>query len=227
MKNLLYKELRLCMVVQIPIFFLFALMLLIPNYPYLVAGFFICNAVFYSFSQSAVDNDILFTALLPVSKKQAVAGKVRFVVLIQLCSLIVFIPMVFLNHTLNGEANAAGVDASLTFLGALLLVFGVFDLAFLPRFYKAPHKLGRHFLVSTICVFAFIFVFEGFMITCSAAKDAVPLFGWIETHLDVYPQKGEALIAQAVFFRICAALYLGAVVLARTRAQRSFEQVDL
>ncbi len=227
MKNLLYKEFRLCMAVQIPIFFLFVLMMLIPSYPYLVAGFFICNSIFYSFTQAAVDNDVLFTTLLPVSKAQVVASKLRFMLVIELLSLLFFLPMIFVNHAVHGTPNAAGLDASLTLLGALLLVYAVFNAVFLPRFYKAPHKLGRHFLLSTICVFAFIFLFEGFMIICGAAKDALPLFGWVEETLDCFPQSSSIWIRQGIFFAVCAAVYLLGAVLTKKRAQRNFEQVDL
>ena len=37
MKQLFYKELKLCLPLQVPLFFLFAAMLFIPAYPYLVA----------------------------------------------------------------------------------------------------------------------------------------------------------------------------------------------
>ena len=36
MKHLFYKELKLCLPLQVPLFFLFVAMLLIPAYPYLV-----------------------------------------------------------------------------------------------------------------------------------------------------------------------------------------------
>ena len=47
MKHLFYKELKLCLPLQVPLFFLFAAMLFIPSYPYLVACFFTCNSIFY------------------------------------------------------------------------------------------------------------------------------------------------------------------------------------
>ena len=43
MKNLLYKELRLCVPPFVFFYLGFAFMVLIPSYPYLVAFFFICN----------------------------------------------------------------------------------------------------------------------------------------------------------------------------------------
>ena len=46
MKHLFYKELKLCLPLQVHLFFLFAAMLFIPSYPYLVACFFTCNSIF-------------------------------------------------------------------------------------------------------------------------------------------------------------------------------------
>ena len=88
MSKLLYKEFRLCMQPLVLIFFLFVLMLLIPSYPYTIMGFFICNGLFYSFTQSIADNDTLFTLLLPVSKKDAVRGKLWFMLLVQLALVV-------------------------------------------------------------------------------------------------------------------------------------------
>ena len=65
------------------------------------------------------------------------------------------------------------------------------------------------------------------MITCSAAKDALPLFGWVEERLDCFPQSGATWLAQGIFFAVCVAVYLLGAVLTKKRAQRNFEQVDL
>ncbi|MGN1076268.1 MAG: hypothetical protein ACI4QP_04825, partial [Candidatus Enteromonas sp.] len=69
MKNLLYKELRLCVPVQTWIFVALNCLCIIPNYPavatllYPLSGF----SVLFSVAQS--DRDPLYTSLLPVHKK--------------------------------------------------------------------------------------------------------------------------------------------------------------
>ena len=227
MNKLLYKEFKLCLVMQIPLFFVFALMLLIPSYPYLVAGFFACNAIFYSFSQAVVDNDVLFSTLLPVSKAEIVRGKMRFVVLIHLAMLALYVPVIFLRHKLMADGNAAGVDASLTLLAAALVLFALFYAVFFPRYYRAPYRVGKHFLVSTLVIFGYVIVFEGFMIVCGAARQANPFFEWVETHLDCFPATGEAWTAQLIALAVGAAIYAGLNALTLRRAIRSFEELDL
>ena len=169
MKQLLYKEYKLCLVSMVPIFYLFALMLLIPNYPYLVAAFFTCNSVFFLFKQSVVNGDLLFTTLLPVAKGDVVRARVRFVVIIQMIMFLLFIPLCYANHLLVPR-NPAGTDGSLTFLAAALVLFTIFNGTFLPGFYRNEHKMDKLFLISLIAVFGWIILWEGCMITAGAAE---------------------------------------------------------
>ena len=227
MKQLFYKELKLCLPVQVPLFFLFAAMLLIPAYPYLVACFFTCNSIFYLFNQSAGNNDLLFTALLPVSKAQVVKARVRFTVMIEMIMFLLLVPMIFVNHRLNPQGNPAGTDGSLTFLAAVLVLFTVFNAVFIPAFYRDETKSGKNFLVSTVSVFVWIILWEGFMITAAAAKDAVPFFRWAAENLDAFPSTAEAWRTQLVALGVGALIYgLGTCLVSR-RAVSIFEQADL
>lgn len=227
MKNLLYKEFSLCLPVQVPIFLLFSFFILIPNYPYLVAGFFICNAIFYSFVQASADNDPLFSLLLPVSKADTVKGKMIFVVLIQLVSLVIFAAVSLLSHAMGKGANDAGTDASLTLLGGYLLVFSVFNLSYIPHYFKSPHTAGKRFLVSTVFMFGFMILFEGFMIAAKPLSEVVPFFSLVETYLDVFPTGGAVWIAQAVFFAVCAAIYAVLNIVCVKKAVKSFETSEV
>ena len=227
MKQLLYKEYKLCLVSMVPIFYLFALMLLIPSYPYLVAAFFTCNSIFYLFKQSVVNGDLLFTTLLPVAKADVVRARVRFVVIIQMIMFLLLIPMSYLNHLLVPAGNPAGTDGSLTLLGAALVTFTVFNGIFIPGFYRNEQKMDKLFLFSLIAVFGWIVLWEGFMITSAAAAKSVPFFAWIADNLDRWPQTCEAWTVQLIALAIGALIYVVGTVLTTRRAIRVFEQVDL
>ena len=227
MKQLFYKELKLCLPVQVPLFFLFAAMLFIPAYPYLVAGYFTCNSIYFMFNQSVGNNDLLFTALLPVSKAQVVKARVRFVVAIQLVMFLLLVPMIFVNHKLVPQGNPAGTDGSLTFLAAALVLFTVFNAVFIPAFYRDETKSGKNFLVSTIAVFVWIILWEGFMITSVAAQAQVPFFRWVAENLDAFPATAGAWRIQLIALAAGALIYgLGTFLVSR-KAVRIFEQVDL
>lgn len=223
MKNLLYKEFSLCLPVQVPIFLCFSFFILIPNYPYLVAGFFICNAIFYSFVQASADNDTLFSLLLPVSKAKTVKGKMIFVICIQMIALILFTAVSLLSTALGKSVNDAGTDASFTLLGGYLLMFCVFNLSYIPYYFKAPHAAGKRFLFSALCMLGFAALFEGFMIASKPLSETVSFFSWIENNLDVFPSNGAAWAAQLVFFAVCAALYAVLNVICTKKAIKSFE----
>lgn len=227
MKQLFYKELKLCLPVQVPLFFLFVAMLFIPAYPYLVACFFTCNSIYYMFNQSVGNNDLLFTALLPVSKAQVVKARVRFVAAIQMVMFLLLIPMIFVNHKLVPQGNPAGTDGSLAFLAAALVLFTVFNAVFIPAFYRDETRSGKNFLISTIAVFVWIILWEGFMITAAAAKDALPFFSWAAENLDAFPATAGAWRTQLIALAVGALIYaLGTLIVTR-KAVRIFEQVDL
>ncbi len=227
MKHLFYKEMKLCVPVQVPLFFLFALMLLIPGYPYLVATFFTCNSIFYLFNQSAANGDLLFSTLLPVSKADVVKARVLSVVTIEMIMFLLLIPMILVNHRLNPTGNPAGTDGSLTLLFGVLILFTVFNAVFIPAFYRDEHRAGKNFLISTLAVFGWIILFEGFMIASAAAKEQVPLFAWVAAHLDCWPANNDAWTAQHIALTIGEVVYILGIFLTTRKAVRIFEQVDL
>ena len=82
MNRLLKKEFGLTAAPITYFFLLFAVMTMIPGYPILVGGFFVCMGVFYTFQFARESNDILYTALLPCKKRDVVKAKVLFTVFI-------------------------------------------------------------------------------------------------------------------------------------------------
>ena len=72
MKNLLYKEINLCLNPLNYFFLGFAAMLLIPHYPVYIGFFYMCLSVFWIFNNSLINKDSLFNILLPISKNNIV-----------------------------------------------------------------------------------------------------------------------------------------------------------
>lgn len=75
MFNLLRKEMKLSASFISYLFILFGLMFLIPGYPILCSVFFVTLGIFQSYQNARETNDILFSVLLPVEKKEVVKGK--------------------------------------------------------------------------------------------------------------------------------------------------------
>lgn len=77
MKNLLYKEFRLAIHPSVYVFFLLSALLLVPSYPYYVSFFYLTLGVFLTFKTNRAENDIFYSALLPVRKGDVVRARAR------------------------------------------------------------------------------------------------------------------------------------------------------
>ena len=75
MKQLISKELRLCMHPAAIIFLILSAMVMIPNYPYLVAFFYTTLGIFFICLTGRENNDIYFSVCLPVEKTAIVTAR--------------------------------------------------------------------------------------------------------------------------------------------------------
>lgn len=227
MSKLFFKNLKLCFIPLIAAFYAFALMLLIPNYIYLIPCFFTTNAVFYMFQRCVMNNDFQYTAFLPVSKRDAVKAMVAFVALIEFVMLVIYVPMIFLNRVAVSSENKAGVDASVTLIAMGFCVFGVFNSVFLPNFYKTAYKAGRSFFIAAVVEFIFIFISEGFFIASNSLADKSEFFNWVASRLDCFPDNTEALLAQLICLAAGIAVFAVLTFIAMKRSETAYEKVTL
>ena len=163
-----------------------------------------------------------------MSKKGIVRGKISFVICIQLIAILLFTGMTFVNHLMfKGAGNNGGTDASLTLIAGYFLLYSIFNAAFIPGYYKAPHKFGKQFLKALIAVFAFLFAFEGVMIASGAVEESVPVLGFIKTNLDAFPASPSALTVQLIMLAVCIGVYAATNVLVCRRAEKNFDELDI
>lgn len=163
-KKLLYKEVKIAASPLSYWFIAFALMTLIPRYPILISSFFICLGIFYTFQQIREYNDITYTVMLPVRRKDAVMAKYLFVLLIELIAFILFfllttIRMKFLGDVEPFISNPL-MNANVAYLGYILLVFWVFNYVFLKGFFKTTYKIGKPFILFSITSFFLVIMCE-------------------------------------------------------------------
>lgn len=160
MKALLNKEMRLGASILSYLFLGFALMALIPGYPILCGVFFITLGLFQSFQSAREANDIVYSALLPIAKRDVVKGKFLFCSLIELCGFAGMAALTLLRMTvLSGAAvyrENALMNANPFFLGAALLLFGVFNLIFVAGFFKTAYKFAKPFVSYIVVCFLLI-----------------------------------------------------------------------
>lgn len=164
MRNIMLKEIKLSASVLSFLFILFGFMFFLPGYPVLCGVFFVTLGIFQSFQNSRETNDILFSALLPVAKRDVVKGKYLFACFIELCSLVLMGISVVVRMTLLSDVSAyrnnALMNANGFALGLAFLIFGLFNAVFVGGFFKTAYKFAKPFVTYIILAFLTIGVGE-------------------------------------------------------------------
>lgn len=217
MRNILRKELRLSASVLTYLFVLFSFMFLLPGYPVLCGAVFVSLGMFQSFQSAREANDILFSTLLPIAKKDVVKGKYLFVCMIEGFAVLLMALCVVLRMTVFSKAdlyrNNALMNANLFALGMACVIFGLFNWIFLGGFFKTAYKFARPFVLFIITAFLVIFVAE--------AMHHVP-------GLEVVNAFGtESLSIQILLLVSGMIIFLLMTVLSYKKACRSFERINL
>ena len=217
MKNLLNKEIRLA-ASPITFFFLaFCLMALIPGYPIVLSAFFVCLGLFYSFQAARENNDILYTALLPVRKSDVVKAKFIFVIFIQMVFFALSFILTMLRMTLmNGSdvyVNNPMMSANQIYLAFILLVFAAFNMVFLTGFFKTAYKFGKPFIF-----------FAAASVIIIAAGETLHHIPGLE-----YFNATDIMGTASMWLMLLAAvvIYVLATLASCKASQNSFDKVDL
>lgn len=217
MRNIMRKEMKLSASILSYLFILFGLMFFLPGYPILCGAFFVTLGLFQGFQFAREANDIVFSALLPIRKKDVVKGKYLFVCFIEACSLILMLASALIRMTLLADAVAyrtnALMNANFFALGGALLIFGLFNLIFLGGFFKTAYKLAKAFVTYIIAAFLTICVLEA--LHHVPGLEAVNAFGF------------DRLGLQLLLLLAGLAAFLGMTLLSYRSACRNFERIDL
>ena len=156
MRNVLRKEMRLSASILSYLFILFGLMFLLPGYPVLCGAFFVMLGIFQSFQTAREANDIVFSVLLPIAKRDIVKGKYLFVCLIEGCAFLLMTLSVLLRMTVFAQSEVyranALMNANFFALGMACVIFGLFNLIFVGGFFRTAYRFARPFVT-------FIFIF--------------------------------------------------------------------
>lgn len=217
MKYILKKELTLSASILSYLFIAFGLMFFIPGYPILCGVFFVTLGIFQSFQNAREANDIVFSALLPIAKKDVVKGKFVFSCFIELCSIILMAVATALRMTVFEDSivyrNNAMMNANLFALGMALFIFGLFNLIFIGGFFKTAYKFGKPFVTHIIVTFAVLAIAE--TLHHIPVLKALNAFGF------------EHFLLQFGLLALGAVAYIALTVLAYRCACRNFERIDL
>jgi hypothetical protein len=215
MKNLLYKELKLAAHPTTYLFLSFSAMMMIPSYPYYVQFMYICMSIFFVFLVGRENRDVFYTAMLPVRKSDVVKARCSMIAIIELVQILLSIPFALLSIRLFPAGNQAGIDANLALYGFIFGFFAVFNIIFIPVFYRTAYNVGIAFLLSGAAIVLYYLVVESFV--------------WIPSPLrDFFNTTDPAMMIKHLPILLAGiVLWLLTWVLAYRRGAANFEKVDL
>jgi hypothetical protein len=157
MFNLVVKDFKLGVS---PIFLIMPLLtgalMLIPAWIYFLVPLYFCWITIPNmFGGFKAQNDLIFTAMMPVTKKDMV--KARITVLVVLEILHIGIAMIFGMITLRlyPELTYYFFSPHMGFWGLCMVMLAIFNLIFIPMYYKTAYKFGKALAASLTAAMLF------------------------------------------------------------------------
>ena len=217
MKNLLIKEFKLATPLLTYLFIGFALMTFIPGYPILCGTFFVCMGIFQGYQINKDSNDILYSILLPVSKKEVVKAKYMATVIIQaaafvICVMCTLVRMMFLSNAKAYTTNVL-MGANLVYLGFILLTMACFNAIFLGGFFKTAYGIGKPFVTFIVVNFIIIGIAE--------TLHHIPGLRWMGTLGFDY------MLGQVIMFLGGLGIYIAMTAMSYKKSCIRFEMLDM
>lgn len=174
MKALLYKELRLAMHPVCYLFILlFPLLILIPAYPLGIGFIYILSCypiLFLGANKGRQSNDLLYSVLLPVRKKDIVLARILTVVMMQavyMALIVAWYPLArlindaIIQHSEPGKyaIPGLGLNSYVLLLAIGIIGYAIADLIFFPMYYKKGRSIAMSTLYTIIGFALYISIF--------------------------------------------------------------------
>ncbi|WP_438448032.1 ABC-2 transporter permease [Gorillibacterium sp. sgz5001074] len=157
MYNLLIKELKIgvhWLNFVLPL--LYGALMLIPNWIYLIAMmYFFWITMPNLFAQYRAKNDMLFTAILPVTKKDMVKARISVIVILECLQIVVAMIFGFFTFRLYPHTDYVFFAPHMGFWGLCLIMFALYNLILFPMFYKTAYKYGPAQITAITVVLTF------------------------------------------------------------------------
>ena len=170
----------------------FPLMILIPNYPIAIGFIYVLTCypiLFLGANKGQQSNDLLFSTLLPVRKKDIVKARIATVAIIQFAFILITtalypIALAIRNAMPSGGMNPGlGLDGYVSVLAIALVGFSLADLIFFPIYYKK----GKSIVMSTLLTIL------AFILYLSIATIAIPYIPGCEGYVNLLCNSGVGI----------------------------------
>ena len=226
MKALIYKELKLAMHPICYVFIvLFPFMILIPSYPLGIGFIYVLTCypiLFLGANKGQQSNDLLYSTLLPVRKKDIVMARILTVIFMQIAFILVMTALYPVARIINNAvAQSAenpseymipglGLDSYVLLVAIALIGYAIADIIFFPIYYKH----GKSIVMSTL------FTILGFVVYIGVFTIGLPFIPGLDILNNLHLGIQFAILAAAIL--ISFALH---IIVYKVSAKR-LEKVD-
>ena len=204
MKALIYKEMRLSMHPLCYIFIvLFPLMILIPSYPLGIGFIYVLTCypiLFLGANKGQQSNDLLYSTLLPVRKKDIVMARIITVIIMQVAFMLIMSALYPVARLINDAiiANSEnpkeyvipglGLNSYVLVLAFAIIGYAIADIIFFPIYYKN----GKSIVMSTL------FTIIGFVVYIGVVTIGLPYIPGLEILNNLHIGIQFAILAGAI-----------------------------
>lgn len=217
MYNLLMKELKLGVS---PFFyilpFLTGALMLIPGWLYFLVILYFCFITIPNmFAGYKTQNDLIFSSMMPVTKKEIVRARVSVIVILEFIRIVV--AMIYGVITLRLYPNLKYIffAPSFGFWGLCFVMLAIFNIIFISMYFKTAYKYGAPALVAITAAMLFAGGAEWLGIQNSIV-------------FDLFKGTGADNLAVQLFILITGFLIFAIfTVIAYYIANRRFEKVEI
>ena len=213
--KMLMKEWKLCMHPTGYIMLLCAALILVPGYPYGVSCFYMGLAIYFICLTARENHDATYTLTLPVSRGDAVRGRILFCAALEVIDLLLIALFILIKQLIGNMPNPAGLDAGVALIGEAMILFAIFNMIFFPLYYRDINKPGKAFGIAAVAVFLWI-------ILEVVGTYTIPFLR------DILDQPDPQYMGDKLLFTLGGlALFLGGTAMSIQRSAKKFEEVDL
>ncbi|WP_456274533.1 ABC-2 transporter permease [Bacillus sp. AK031] len=150
MYNLLLKELKLGVS---PIFyilpFLTGALMLIPGWLYFIVLLYFCWITVPNLCGTyKAQNDLQFSFMMPVTKKDIVKAKVAVFVILELLHIVIAVIFGLINTQLYPNFTNFFFGPTVGFWGLAFMMLAIFNLIFISMYFKTAYKFGAPTIVA-------------------------------------------------------------------------------
>lgn len=152
MNNLLMKELKVGIN---PFFyalaFLTSMLMLIPGWLYFIVPLYFCWITIPNmFAGYKTQNDLLFSVMMPVTRKDIVKAKVILIVILELLQIVTAVVFGVISTQLYPDSIYYFYAPTVGFWGLCFTMYAIFNIIFISMYYKTAYKYSAATIVGVI-----------------------------------------------------------------------------